>query len=159
MVLAPVLWRMLLTWLRTVETSTPNSRATSLTRLPLHKAISTRVSATVSWWVRAKASTDSGSHTWRRPKISAMAGSPCPGWPSGTTDTIAGWASSPIFSRQRRPRWAAAASALTKGRWSAARQAPIQRPRTSSGWPFSSWMRARWLMNTTWASSVSSTMP
>ena len=48
-----VFWRMLLICVRTVETATPQSRATSFGRRPRHKPRSTLASAPVRPWVRA----------------------------------------------------------------------------------------------------------
>jgi hypothetical protein len=63
MLRAPVLARVLPICVRTVEISTPCRSAISFGLMPLQSASSTRVSAAVKPWARAKPCTESRSQT------------------------------------------------------------------------------------------------
>ena len=71
MVPVPVFCRMALICVRTVEIFTPCSRAISAGVTPRPSAASTRVSAAVSSWLRAKHCSERSSHTLERPSSSA----------------------------------------------------------------------------------------
>jgi hypothetical protein len=166
MLSAPTLLRMAPICVRTVHTATLFCCAMSLGVTPAHSISSTRVSAGVSFRLRAKPSTDSRSQTSRLPSSSIAKGAsssarwwlPAAGAGSGTTETLMRLAPSPSVSSRRRPR-CAPASASKSGATSCGRLARSVRPISCSGCSPSSSSRAAWLRKITCASLPMSSMP